>query len=127
MPLIPAILLGYKTSKKLEKINSPILEPEPTLVKIVKMFYQTEIDGRVCPICRDHREVSFARGGWDPLDPDIPVIGPAEFNGDTHWGCRCHFDITTDIELRAQLYAELKEAHDVYQVAQVAQQYWSNT
>jgi len=125
LPLIPAILLGYKTDKKSEKVDSPILEPEPTLVKIVRMFYQTEIDGRVCPICIAHREVSFAKGGWDPFYVNIPVIGPEELGGNTHWGCRCHYDITTDFALHAQLIAELQEAHQVYEAAQIAQQYWS--
>lgn len=125
LPLIPAVLLGYKTDRKSSKVDSPILEPEPTLVKIVRMFYQTEIDGRVCPICISHREVSFAKGGWDPHDVNIPVIGPEELGGDTHWGCRCHYDITTDFALHAQLTAELQEAHQVYEVAQVANQYWS--
>lgn len=124
LPLIPAVLLGLKTDKKNSKVNSPILEPEPTLVKIVRMFYQTEIDGRVCPICRNLREVSFARGGWDPHDDNMPVIGPEEFGGVTHWGCRCHFDITTDLEYQAQLLAELQEVHDVYESVQIAKQYW---
>jgi len=127
LPLIPAVLLGYKTSKKLEKVDSPILEPEPTLVKIVRMFYQTEIDGRTCPICIAHREVSFDKRGWDPSDPNIPVIGPKEMGGDTHYGCRCHFDITTDVELQAQLYEELKEVYDVYQASQIAIKYWSKS
>lgn len=89
LPLIPAILLGLKTDKKSKKVGSPILEPEPepTLITIVRMFYQTEIDGRVCPICIGHREVSFAKGGWDPHDPFIPVIGPEELGGDTHFNC----------------------------------------
>lgn len=125
LPLIPAVLLGLKSDSKSEKVDSPILEPEPTLVKIVRLFYQTELDGRVCPICIGHREVSFSRGGWDPHDPNLPVIGPEEFGGATHWGCRCHYDITTDVEFQAQLMEELQEVYDVYQAVQVSKKIWS--
>lgn len=124
LPLIPAILLGLKSDKKSEKVDSPILEPEPTLIKIVRLFHQTEIDGRVCPICINLREISFARGGWDPHDPNLPTIGPEEFGGATHWGCRCHYDITTDFALQGQLMGELQEAYDAYEAVQAAKEHW---
>jgi hypothetical protein len=127
LPLIPAILLGRPTDTKQEKIDSNILQPTEKLVKIIRLFYQTEIDARVCPICIGHREVSFARGGWDPEDPNIPVIGPEEFGGDTHWGCRCHFDVTTDFMIQEQHNAQLAEIYDVYKAAQTANQYFNDT
>ena len=46
-------------------------------------------------------------------------IGPPEFGGQTHWGCRCHYDIVSKVQ---QLNGELREAFEVYQVARIAQQ-----
>lgn len=127
LPLIPAILLGLPNDRKSEKVDSPILAPIKKMVEIIRLFYQTEIDGRVCPICIGHRNDSFRIGGWKPTDPNIPIIGPPDFGGDTHFGCRCHFDFTTDYIVQEQHNAQLREVFEIYEIAQVATKYFNGT
>ncbi len=113
-------------SPKSVKVDAPIMRPRERPQEIIRMFYQTEIDTRVCPICRNHREVSFSLGGYAPDDPHMPSIGPEEFGGDTHWGCRCHYDITRDYpDIPVDFSGEI-EAYEVYEAVQIAQQYWRN-
>lgn len=50
--------------------------------------YKTELDARVCVICRPFEGLVF-----EINDPDIIRIGPPEIGGATHYGCRCHYDI----------------------------------
>lgn len=50
--------------------------------------WETEQDSHVCPIC-----LNLAGRVWKADDPNIPRVGPAEFGGDTHWGCRCNLAI----------------------------------
>lgn len=70
-----------------------ILIPQNALIpesakKPVYAIYRTELDGRVCPICRPNEGLVF-----NVNDPNLIRIGPPEHNGQTHWGCRCHYDM----------------------------------
>jgi len=69
------------TTKKEEK------EPEE---KKAKLRWFTQLDERVCFICRPlhGRE-------WDTDDPDIPTPGYNGING-THFGCRCYLTLSFD-------------------------------
>lgn len=119
VPLIPPVLLAVTSSTKKEKITADFFSPT-TAINITWALYQTEKDSRVCPIC-----LNYAGRIYRPDDPTMPRIGPEELGGDTHWGCRCHYDfITREMEmqqLNAQ-YEEMKEIFEVAQVAMVAQQ-----
>ena len=57
--------------------------------KPIFLTYKTELDQRVCPICRPNEGLVFAID-----DPKIIKIGPPELGGDTHYGCRCHYDMS---------------------------------
>jgi len=118
IPLIPAVILAVTSSTKQEKIESEFLAPKSP--KITWLIYQTEKDHRVCPICAPNDGLVFR-----PDDPTLIRIGPPELGGDTHYGCRCHYDfITQEMEMR-QLNAqweELEEVHEAYEVAMIAQQ-----
>lgn len=89
----------FKTSKRniplgiLPVLMVPgILIPQNTLIpeaakRPIMVTYRTELDGRVCVICRPNEGLTF------PINsPDIIRIGPPELNGETHYGCRCHYD-----------------------------------
>jgi len=56
--------------------------------KPIFLTYKTELDARVCPICRPNEGLVFARD-----DPKIIKIGPPSLGGATHFGCRCHYDM----------------------------------
>lgn len=67
---------------------SPTLFPQ-TLIpetpdKPIYLVYTTELDQRVCPICKNFEGRTFS-----PDDPDLIRIGPPELGGKTHYGCRC--------------------------------------
>jgi hypothetical protein len=115
IPLIPAAILAITSSSKKEKVELDFLEPvQPP--KITWLLYQTEKDTRVCPIC-----LNFAGRVYRPDDPELPRIGPAELDGDTHWGCRCHYDyITIDMEIQ-EFNAQVAAAFEIAEIAEVAQ------
>jgi hypothetical protein len=120
VPLIPAAILAVTSSTKKEKIETTFLEPKAP--KITWLLYQTEKDTRVCPIC-----INFDGLVFRPDDPEIIRIGPPELGGDTHYGCRCHYDfITREMEFQMaheQMNAQferIREAADVAQVAMIA-------
>ena len=80
---------GHPMNKQLRKERQELqkIQPAPTKKKIF-LTYQTEKDHRVCPICLPNQGLVF------PIDyPDIIKIGPPELGGDTHYGCRCHYDM----------------------------------
>lgn len=82
--IIPGLLLPLT-------LLSPSLIPN-TLIpenpeKGVWYVYTTELDQRVCPIC-----LNFSGRTFGPNDELIP-IGPPEFGGKTHWGCRCGYEV----------------------------------
>lgn len=64
-----------KEIKKSEKIQK------------AKIRWYTQLDERVCPICRPlHGEE------WDVDDPDIPTPG-FNYNNGTHFNCRCYLKL----------------------------------
>lgn len=84
----------FKTSKKkLPLVIIPalilptILIPKKALDP-VWLIYRTELDAKVCPICKPHEGKKFR-----PKDSDIIRIGPPQLGGETHYGCRCHYDM----------------------------------
>jgi len=90
----------FKTSKKnlplgiIPALMVPgILVPRNTLIpeaakRPIMITYKTELDAKVCVICRPFEGLVF-----EVNDPNLIRIGPPEFSGQTHWGCRCHYDI----------------------------------
>ena len=92
----------FKTKRKIGPLAFiPILfapmvlipkSPIPLVPKDAKrpifLTYKTELDARVCPICKPNEGLTF------PIDAkDIIKIGPPQLGGETHYGCRCHYDI----------------------------------
>ena len=119
VPLIPLILLAPATVITTEKIKREFLEPDTVdSEKIAFLVYKTERDSRVCPICRPHEGKVFR-----PDDSAIIKIGPPEFGGDTHYGCRCHYDVITQGMVIRKFYQgmlELREqALEAYEIVQV--------
>ena len=113
IPLIPAVLLAVTSSTKQEKVESTFLEPK--LPKIAWLLYQTEKDGKVCPICRPNEGLVFR-----PDDPDLIRIGPEEFGGGTHWGCRCHYDFWTPEMEMIKFQAQVEEMYEAAEIGIVA-------
>jgi len=115
IPLIPLALLALPSSNSREKVEREFVEP-PVTPKIAWLIYRTEKDSRVCPICRPH-EGKFFR----PDDPKLIRIGPPELDGDTHYRCRCGYDIITAEQEQKRLNAEYEmcatKAHQIYMVA----------
>ena len=78
--------------KKLDEVNKKdIIEPKAPVKRNTKydyLIYRTELDQRVCNICLGFEGRRFLYG-----DTDIIRIGPPEYGGQTHQGCRCHYDI----------------------------------
>lgn len=119
IPLIPLALLAIPSSTSQEKVEREFVEP-PEPPKIAWLIYRTERDSRVCPICRPH-EGKFFR----PDDPKLIRIGPPELGGDTHYRCRCHYDIITAEQEQKRLNANLQfQAEQAYQVYLVATAFW---
>ncbi len=124
VPLIPLILLAPATVITTEKIKREFLEPDTVdSEKIAFLAYKTERDSRVCPICRPHEGKVFR-----PDDPNIIKIGSPDFGGDTHYGCRCHYDVITQGMVIRKFYQgmlELREqalqAYEIVQVVKVSQ------
>ena len=102
IPLIPLALLALPSSTKREKIERDFVEP-PQPPKIAWLIYRTEKDSRVCPICRPHEGKVFR-----PDDPKLIRIGPPELGGDTHYRCRCGYDIITAQQEQRQLNAQFE-------------------
>lgn len=95
--LIPHLLLSVPDSTREEKIDSNVIGPD-TPLKIAWLIYRTQLDSKVCPICSPNEGLQFR-----PNDPNIIKIGPEEKGGDTHYGCRCHYDVVSEFEEK-QLY-----------------------
>jgi len=119
----------FKTNKKVLPLGilpilmvPGILIPKNTLIpeaakRPVYALYRTELDGKVCPICRPNEGLVF-----NVNDPNIIRIGPPEFNGQTHWGCRCHYDIQYAVNAAvAKIQRMLRSVHAVKAVIAVQQ------
>lgn len=129
VPLIPLVLLAVPYSKLTKKVESDILEPVEPPSKIAILIYKTEMDSRVCIICRGHRanhSPGLPPSQYYPFSPEQPVIGPEQLGGDTHFKCRCNFDYIT-----VQQQEKKQQANKIYQakiikVAQIANVYWAS-
>lgn len=72
-------------SPKDEKIDSPIIGPDSNN-DIQWLVYRTELDQRVCHICKPCEGKKFR-----PYDPDLIKIPQ-------HHNCRCNYDMVTDVK-----------------------------
>ncbi|MGH2613319.1 MAG: hypothetical protein ACRDFB_09785 [Rhabdochlamydiaceae bacterium] len=90
--LIPHLLLSTPDSTKTEKTESDVVGPD-TPYKIAWLIYRTQLDSKVCPICSPNEGLRFR-----PDDPNLIKI-----REDTHYGCRCHYDIISESEEK-QIY-----------------------
>ena len=97
LPLIPLAVLAVPKS--------------PPASKIAYLTYRTEKDSRVCPICLPHEGKVFK-----PTDPNLIRIGPPQLGGETHFNCRCNYDITTYEQL-----GKYEKAAQISQIANIAQ------
>lgn len=119
IPLIPLALLAIPSSSSREKIEKEFVEP-PVIPKIAWLIYRTEKDSKVCEICRPHEGKVFR-----PDDPKLIRISPPELGGDTHYRCRCHYDIITQEQERRRLNAEYElQAEQAYNAYMVAKAFW---
>ena len=127
VPLIPLILLARPSGVVKEKVEKEFIGPIPP-PKIEWIIYRTEKDSRVCPICLPNEGLLFR-----PDDPTLIRIGALELGGDTHYNCRCHYDIVSDVQIRKAFFdaameefqakqKKLKEIHQIYLVSEIAKQ-----
>ena len=92
--LISPELLKDRSKKQTDKTKTDKISPADILnpdniqenSRYDYLVYTTELDKRVCPIC-----LKFAGKKFQYGDTNIIPIGPPEFGGKTHWGCRCHY------------------------------------
>ena len=108
-------------------------EEDKVAPKIAWLIYATEKDGKVCDICKPHEGKLFL-----PHDPELIRIGPPQYGMDTHFNCRCHYDIVTDAQIKKAFFGSVFAAaaaakyaaqrqklayiYDVYQAAKIGQQ-----
>ncbi len=116
-PMLKGPDVSGPNAPKPEKITSDFIGPKEREVTIRYLIYTTEKDARVCPICKPHEGKVFA-----PKSDDIITIGPEELGGQTHWGCRCHYDMETQFTYIEQLNAQFAKVYQIYQVANVAKE-----
>jgi len=106
----------FKTTKrKLIPFLAPLISP---LVLIPKkalnpiwLIYRTELDARVCKICRPHEGKKFR-----PNDSRIIRIGPPQLGGETHYTCRCHYDMQLDVN---PAFARVVQMRKIAKIAMV--------
>lgn len=68
-----------------------VLIPEKAKIPIF-ITYKTELDSRVCPICEPNEGLVF-----NINDKNLIRIGAPQLGGDTHYGCRCHYNMSVAI------------------------------
>lgn len=73
--------------------------------EIVAYVYRTQMDHRVCPICKGYENIVFEVDEWKPNIPD-----------DTHPRCRCTYDII--FKEKEEKTASLQDMARVIKVAQ---------
>lgn len=87
----------FKTTKrKLPLLLVPLLVAPTLLIPLIPKkaeipvlyIYRTELDKKVCSTCKANEGLQFSPG-----DKDIIRIGPPELGGETHFRCRCHYDM----------------------------------
>jgi len=69
LPILPIIAL------------IPLILPEDDLREVQEYIFRTQMDARVCPICKPFENLVF-----QPQDPNIPIIP-------LHINCRCTMDV----------------------------------
>ncbi len=69
LPILPIIAL------------IPLILPEDELREVQEFIFRTQMDARVCPICKPFENLVF-----QPKDPNIPIIP-------LHINCRCTMDV----------------------------------
>jgi len=127
VPLIPLILLARPSGVRKENVEKEFVEPKDQ-ANIEWVIWRTEKDSRVCSICLPLEGLLFRVD-----DPEMVRVGPAEFGGDTHFGCRCVFDIITNKQVRKAFFnaameqyqaeqQELEEIHEIYGIAKIAKE-----
>jgi len=89
------IRMGFAVFKTAKGIFPALLLPGLSALALIPksaeahksdyLMWETEHDARVCPIC-----LNLSGRTWKASDPDIPRVGPPEFGGASHWGCRCN-------------------------------------
>ena len=87
LAFIPLLFAPAVLTPENEVLERYQLIPKDAQVPIF-LTYATELDARVCPICKPNEGLTFAIN-----DPDVIRIGPSALGGATHWGCRCHYNI----------------------------------
>jgi len=117
VPLIPAAILALPTALTIDKISKDIVQPPDLSQKIALLIYETEKDTKVCPICLPHQGKSFL-----PDDPNLIKIGPPQLGGETHYGCRCHYEAITIKQIQETTMTAAYQAHlalEAYHIAMV--------
>jgi len=79
LPLIPAIV-APALIPGLPPARFPVHDVKPAEVE--NFIFRTQMDARVCPICKQYENIVFSPEVWKPTIPD-----------DTHPRCRCSYDI----------------------------------
>lgn len=110
--LIPHLLLSIPESTKQEKQDSNVVGPD-TPLKIAWLIYRTQLDSKVCPICRPNEGKQFR-----PDDPNLIKIPE-----DLHYGCRCVYDVISEYEERQIYEATLSHWYQINFVHQQEMMY----
>lgn len=106
--LSPSASFKFKTKKKLELSLIPLLPIVPFPIRepvhdikrgsIKEFIFRTQMDMRVCPICKQYENVVFTPDVWKPIIPD-----------NTHSRCRCTYDIIFKTQKELELTASLED------------------
>lgn len=86
--------------------------------KPIFLTYKTELDPRVCVICRPFEGLVFAID-----DPKIIRIGPPDLGGQTHYGCRCHYDMEVAVNPAMAKVQRILDSARVVMVVQAVQKH----
>jgi len=94
-------------------VITPLIPKEAR--KPLFLTYKTELDARVCPICKPNEGLVF------PIDsPDVIRIGPPDLGGETHYNCRCHYDISVAVNAAlAQIQRQLRAVRPIMAILAV--------
>ena len=111
----------FKTSKRkiipalIPSLLAPLVLIPKKAQNPIWLIYRTELDHKVCTICQPHEGKKFR-----PNDDRIIRIGPPELGGETHYNCRCHYDMELNINPAfAKVQRMLKSVRAAIAVAQV--------
>ncbi len=114
IPLLfaPAILVPQnKTLEQYKLIPKEAQKP-------IFLTYRTELDARVCPICKPNEGLTF------PINSkNVIRIGPSELNGQTHWACRCHYDIEQAVNAAVHKVEGMLKAMKMVKIVQAVRKH----